>query len=131
MTIRVYVAGASSEIDRTEAAMSQVRAMPGKTLVMDWAANIRKHGASVPVGWTPEQKREEAQRCLDAVRTANIVWLLVPAVPSQGCWAEWGAAYAWHKTLVTSGPVEASLFACLPAYRLPCDEDAAVLLRSF
>lgn len=107
---RVYVAGASSELERAERAMSLVRAMPGKKLVHDWVSIIRHHGASIPPDWTSEQKRAEAQRCLEAVRTANLVWLLVPDVPSQGCWVEWGAAYAWAKYLVASGNCGHTLF---------------------
>lgn len=129
MTTRVYVAGASSELGRAERAMDMIRAMPGKTLAMDWTVDIREHGASVPVGWSPDQKRKQAWICLEAVRTANVVWLLVPGAPSQGCWAEWGAAYAWHKHLVASGVHENSLFSSLTRYCPDTDSEAAKIIR--
>lgn len=101
--MKVYVAGGSSE----------------RGMVGNWIAALVALGVEVTLDWTRgaewdldrEPTREELERCaatdLDAIRRADMVWLLVPQLKSEGSAAELGFALALGKTVVVSGEVGA------------------------
>lgn len=130
--LRVYVAGASKEIDRCRAAMDYVRELGG-VIACDWIAEIERVG-SANEGLTQEQRRESAEADLCGIMGADVFWLLVPENDSKGAWVELGAALVsreiWrandaveHPTvIIVSGPgSKRSIFAALADLETPSD----------
>lgn len=130
--LRVYVAGASKEIDRCRAAMDYVREIGG-VITCDWIAEIERVG-SANDGLTQEQRRESAEADLCGVMEADVFWLLAPDNTSTGAWVELGTALVarevWrandavqHPTvIIVSGPgSKRSIFAALADLETPSD----------
>lgn len=109
--MRVYIAGASAEIDLVERTIAAVRAA-GHTVTLDWPAEIRRHGgvANGP-GLTLSQQRSAVGACEAGIVGAEAFWLLVPKAPSAGCWAELGAAIRERvDMIIASGDTQRSIF---------------------
>lgn len=94
----VYIAGGSSERNLCASLMADARAA-GWTVTYDWTQD-----PGYLVSRSPEQLRAEAQLDLDAVRAADVVWVVAPACKSEGSHCELGAALAWGKRVLVSGP---------------------------
>ncbi len=124
--MRVFVAGASAEAERVRAAMDRVE-VEGWTLALDWLAAIEKEGTANDM---PRAKRATyALIDWDAVRGADVLWLLAPHRPSTGAWVELGLALAHGVRVVTSGPAsERCIYAACGAEVLE-DRDAIDVLR--
>ena len=97
--LRVYVAGGASE-----------RAACGV-----WIRRLREEGVEVTHDWTGDAGWEDpapspamlaaaAMGDLDGVRRADVLWYVAPADKSEGSAAELGAALAWGKRVIVSGP---------------------------
>lgn len=95
MTLRIYVAGPSSEPERVRRAMDEVR-VRGWAVAQDWLADIEREGAANPVD--DEVRRRCARADLDAVAQADVFWLLAPCQPTRGAWVELGQALAERET---------------------------------
>lgn len=133
--MRVYVAGASREMDRCAAAMALVRELGG-TITCDWVEAIRAHGPANE-GMTDEDRRSFATEDLKGVSDADVLWLLAPEGASAGAWTELGFALALRSTrarldparpmrIVVSGPASArSIFSALADEEIPSDIAAA------
>ncbi len=94
MTITLYVAGASKEIDRCEAFMRAAQAL-GFELTYDWVSIMRQ--APAPDGELDEAiLRAIGTSEIDAVLESELFVLLHPQPGSQstGCWTELGAILA-------------------------------------
>lgn len=114
MTLRVYVAGSSREIERAERMIAEVRAIPGVEITFDWAAAIRQAGAANE-GLTDEQAIEASHACIEGVLNADVFVALLPpsGVPADGLMYELATAHracgmAIQTILV--GPYERSIF---------------------
>ncbi len=111
--MKLYLCGASSEIDLVESYMAKLRAA-GRSITLDWCAAIRASARS-DHELDHEERRAHAATDLEGVRNARIVWLLAPTPPnvSTGCWVECGHAIAYRatKTLIASGHVVPCIFA--------------------
>lgn len=92
---RVYVGGASSEIERVEAFIKRVRAA-GHRVTFDWAQDIRSSGKPANVGMTHEERFAAWQACMEGVESADEVVILAPRSgrTTKGAWGEMGIAIA-------------------------------------
>lgn len=130
MTLRVYIAASSREMDRARAAMFALRAW-GCEITEDWVAAIEAAGAANE-GLSDEDRRRYAGADLRGVADADVFWLLAPETPSAGCWVEMGYALShttWGQSparIIVSGPGRARcIFAALADVEV--DTDAAGL----
>jgi hypothetical protein len=90
--MKVYVAGASSEMERAEQLMAALRAI-GIDVVSTWPEVIRKVGAANPMTASREQRATWSAIDLDEVSRANVFWLLLPkGRPTAGAYTEFGYA---------------------------------------
>lgn len=91
--LTVYTAAASAERDRARAAIQLVASTPGMCVALDWVREMdesQQHELELP--W--ERQADIAARCLAAARKCDVLWFLVPELPSRGAWVELGAAMA-------------------------------------
>jgi len=94
VTVRIYIAGASKEPARCREAMTMAKKL-GLEITLDWLAVIEAEGAANE-GLDDEKRQRFSRADLDAVRRADWVWVLAPALTSSsaGCWVELGYALA-------------------------------------
>ena len=85
---RVYVAGASAEIERCERFRDRCIAA-GHAVTFDWMAHVRSTG-SANTGLTREQRELAALACLDGAGVADVFILLFPRAVTIGAWVEYG-----------------------------------------
>jgi len=116
MTLRIYVAGSSKDIDRCERAITQCREA-GMIITEDWVATMR---ASPPDHLLDEERILAAAIAdIRGVESADVVWLLAPPAskPSAGCWAEMDRALTRRIPVVYSPPPvekpQFCIFTCL------------------
>lgn len=89
--MKLYIAGASREPERVRAAMEAAKAL-GHEITVDWLREIEQAGAANE-GLTTAQRVYYANRDLEGVDEADLVWLLAPAgTGSAGAWVELGYA---------------------------------------
>lgn len=124
MTLSVYIAGSSADIDRVDrwaAALTEA----GITVVSTWTANVRAVGHANPRDASPSDRCGWARQCWLGVARASLIWLLVPPVdaPTRGAWAELGYAVSLGKPLVCSGDYRQSIF-CAEGVEFSRDADA-------
>lgn len=131
MTVRVYVAGASDELERAQRAIDFIRSI-GWTITHDWVADVRRvrvEGGRADADLTSDEMRELAAADLAAVQGAELVWLLVPNTPSTGAWVELGYALALNRwtnapRIIASGPRAAGSLWCSLLEQFETDEAA-------
>lgn len=111
MTVSVYLAGSGDprESVRVAWAVKQIHECDGLTLAHDWAATIKQYGRN-PKDVSIEQRRAWAVGDLEAVRKAEVFWLLLPRTASVGAWVELGAAYGSDRRIIVSGDDPGSVF---------------------
>lgn len=128
MSLRLYVAGASAEIDAIEPRIARLRAAWAE-ITHDWVADVRAAGTA-NVGLTTDQRKRYAQTDLNGILRAEVVWLLVPSTLSKGCWIELGIALGQYKRIVVSDDDEMSIFTALASEAFAThDEAEAYLVR--
>lgn len=108
--MKIYVAGASSEVGRAVAFIARVRAL-GIEVTHDWTVEVLKDRYS-------KNRVEDALTDLRGVASADLLVFLAPEPPSgtTGGGFEAGAAYVWGKPIFASGSAkahEANLFGAL------------------
>jgi hypothetical protein len=95
MTLRVYVAGSSGELERVESVIATLRSSPGVHILHDWTKDVRAAraaGFASDAALSDADAKSHALTDLDAVRGARVVLLLAPASPSFGAGVEFGVA---------------------------------------
>lgn len=95
--MKIYIAGASSELVRARAVMDWVRAHPRFELVRDWVKDIeheRVQGGRADSQLKRYEQEHYARANLGAVAESDVLWLLSPSegVHTTGTWVELGAA---------------------------------------
>lgn len=102
--ISIYVAGASSEIERAERMMETLE-REGFEVTSTWAKNIRKVGHGNPPTASHEQRRAWSITDLEEVGKADLLLFLLPNKGNAtfGAWCELGFATSRSKYLVMSG----------------------------
>jgi hypothetical protein len=126
MVRTVYVAGASTELERAERAMNFVRRL-GWEVAHDWVADVRRvreEGGREDDELTDAERREFAEADLYAVASADLLWLLSPTTASSGAWVEFGFFLARLDSsqdaprLIVSGPTARYHIFCALACRV-------------
>lgn len=113
MTLRVYVAGSSAELDRVTYWMDHLEAV-GVEVVYRWPSEIEAVGEPNPQWASTLARTQWATRDLAAVEDADLVWVLTPSdSPARGAYFEAGFAMAWDIPLVFSGETKQSIFSSL------------------
>lgn len=102
--MRVYVAGASAELERVEAFAARAIAA-GHEIAHAWWEDVR---ANVAAGRTDadlsdDEGRRFADADLSAVADSDAFVLLAPAGHSRGCWLELGHALAFVPCIIVAG----------------------------
>ena len=122
--MKVYLAASTLDMDRARTWYARLR-LAGIEIVSTWIATVEKVGSGNPADATHEQRRDWSAKDLAEVRSADVLWILVPAksVQTRGIWAELGTAWAHDVTIVTSGETLQSIF-CALGDEHPLDEDA-------
>lgn len=127
MSLRIYIAGASSEPERVRRWMNAARAQ-GWYLTLDWLALVDAQGTA-NAGMCDEDRESAAAADWRAVREADVIWVLAPERASIGAWVELGMAIALGKRIVLSGSTrERTIFGALGA-EYSTDELAFEALR--
>jgi hypothetical protein len=103
MTIDLYLAGASSELDRILPLVQVIDGIRGVRLVRRWWELVLKHGGGNPPELTHETRFEYASQDLAAVAESDVLWLLYPDRPSVGAFIELGAALCDDKPVIITG----------------------------
>lgn len=125
--MRIYVAGASSEIERARRVMAALRA-EGHEITFDWTIDFESNE-----GLSDVQRAAYADADFQGVFLARRVVLLVPVSPSvtQGAWWEGGVADALEIPIIASGRPEdrARNIFLSRALEVDTDEKAVELCR--
>ncbi len=99
----VYIAGASARPfrERTRKWMRKVCAPSSSmTLTLDWLSiieHVEAQGGGANEGLTDEERREYGEADWQAVRRADVVWVLAPENSSTGAWCELAFALAHNR----------------------------------
>ena len=103
--VRVYVAGASVEIERSERFRDAVIAA-GFEITFDWAAAIRQSGKANR-GMTRDERVAASRACRLGVKRAAAFVMLMPSAGtcSPGMWVELGVALSSFSSVDQFGPV--------------------------
>lgn len=129
MKTRIYVAAASTEIDRAERVIAALRESPHIEITEDWPARMR---ANPPDAQCSSEVLAEACRAnIAGVRSAHIVFVLAGDV-SHGRAGELAIALDHGKLVVCSGDVRTlGIFgALIPSWdRFDHDEQAIEMVR--
>jgi hypothetical protein len=117
--LRVYVAGASSEMERAERYMAKLREA-GVTVTSTWPEVIRSqpNGEANPMSVPRAVRARWARTDLDEVSSSNFLWLLVPKVPSAGAHVEFGYAAMLMRSFDMAEAV--GIDDAVPAFELLC-----------
>ncbi len=131
MITKVYLAGASAEIERARANAQRLR--DADIHVMStWIDVIGKGGAANPRDATPEQLTKWTLCDLEEVKAADVLWLQLPAVDVHtiGAWIELGIAYSEGVTVLMSG-IHRPIFTPVLAHKhFATDDEAFAWLKS-
>jgi hypothetical protein len=131
--LRVYIAGASLEVDRAEAMIAALR-MSGKVeITYDWTRDVRgPDGKIAQAAMNDHAAREYAGADLEGVRKAHVVVVLPPHPPigTAGMWLEFGVALSTPgvRTIVAGPHARVSIFTRLADLVVERDEDAIAAL---
>ncbi len=129
--MKIYVAGSSKELDRVEGVIARLRSA-GHMITHDWTKAVR--AAPDDHAITDEHARQCAEADVRGVYDADVVWLLIPEVKSEGAFFELGAAWGWRhpdirsprRRLVASGNPTGRIFLWLPGIQRYPDDEAAL-----
>jgi hypothetical protein len=126
----IYVAGASREVEHVRSLMNLIA--PWFRITHDWTEQVMKARASgkSDTDFSVGERRAYARSDLDGVFEADFLWLIAPEVGTTGAWVELGAALAYGKTIVVSGPqLSKTIFSELATFRCKTHEEAVELLK--
>jgi hypothetical protein len=106
VTLPIYIAGGSSEIELCRGMIDAVASHGGR-ITLDWT---RDPLWSIGRPLAMAERAETAARDLAAVAESRLFWLLLPARPSEGAATELGAALTLRAQgrdveIVVSGPM--------------------------
>ncbi len=129
---RVYVAGSSAETERVTTYQHALREL-GFEITHDWTVPVLKFGSQGEM-LSESVRKEHAREDLEGVRSADILWFLVPPshLTSRGAWIEFGAALMGGKKTVLSGQTSSeSIFSTLATLIYSTDDEALAHFRRF
>lgn len=120
--MRLYIAGSSDPVElpivKRWALEAAERGGPGLEIVSTWIGTVEHVGAGNPTTATLDQRRAWAVQDLEELLGADVLWLIVPHVPTRGAWVEWGFMAARARLgdsvhMIASGPSLQSIFPAL------------------
>jgi nucleoside 2-deoxyribosyltransferase len=114
MTLKVYVAGSTMEMDRARFAMKSLKDI-GIEVTSTWVDVVTGVGDPNPRAASAIDRFKWSEADLVEVKNANLIWFLVPGpnAPTRGAWLEVGYAHALGKPGVASGDTKSSIFLAL------------------
>jgi len=106
MTLPIYIAGGSSEIELCQSMIDAVRGAGGR-ITYDWT---RDPGWRLGRPLTMQERAECAARDLAAVAEARLFWLMLPREKTEGAHVELGGALTLRAIgrpieVIVSGPM--------------------------
>lgn len=124
--MKVYVAGSSAEMERAKSASIWLM-NHGFAVVSTWIQSIEcnQNGIPNPRNAFTAQRRTWSEVDLEEVRSADLIWFLVPGpkYTTRGAWLEAGFSIALDKVIVFSGDTKSSIF-CALGKEFDDDQDA-------
>lgn len=125
MITKIYLAGASAEIERARMNAQRLRDADIH-VVSTWVDVIGKVGAANPRDATVEQLTKWTIRDLEEVKESEVLWLQLPAIDIHtiGAWIELGIAYNEGLTVLMSG-VHRPIFTPVLAHKHFATDDEA------
>lgn len=87
--VKVYIAGASSEIERAVKWRDKLREV-GVDVVSTWPDVIKAIGVANPTDASVDEYKQWTWKDLDQVRDADVLWVLLPEANTVGAWIELG-----------------------------------------
>lgn len=115
--MRVYLSGSSAPLEIDRVALWHNRlTKAGIHAVSTWPAVIAASGSvGNPRDASIDQRRTWSQIDLAEVRTADVLWFLVPSmlIPTRGAWLEMGVAIERGAPVISSGDTKQSIFTAL------------------
>lgn len=128
--MRVYVAGASAEIDRAEHVAQRLREV-GVEVASTWMAVVREAGDGNPRDATKEQRAKWAWSDLREVSASEVLLVLIPSGPASfGSGVEFGFAFrSAYARIVFSGDTKRSIFCALGEEYDSDDEAIAAIME--
>lgn len=129
--LRVYVAGASAEIERAERAIELCKAA-GFVVVSTWPNVVRTVGNANPREASKADRRRWSVADLEEVDRSDVLWQLTPTKPitTSGAWVELGCAYRAGKYIIASGDTKQSIFPAL-GEEFATDDEVIDYLRTY
>lgn len=129
MTLSVYVAASSDEIDRAVRWIAMLRG-DGIHVTSSWPAVITAAGGVAnPRDAAQPDRYRWAAHDLTEVRAADVYWMLAPAIGAgRGAYAELGFAVASGLVPVASGDTKQSIFTAL-AHEFVDDDQACAFIQ--
>ena len=130
MTMKIYVAGASKEVQTSIKYITKLKEA-GFEITHDWTVevteNINKGGSDKTL--TREERKKYATWDIKGVIAADILWVILPENSvGNGYWVELGAGIAVNvtkaKIIVISGEFNKSIFCELAHYYGPNHDNA-------
>ena len=139
--MKIYVAGASAQIDLVEGFIAALK-KHSHTITFDWTVVVRRAGSASPDDL--DVRRAAAESDLRGVERSDLMWLVQPdeASTSTGAWVELGYAHALKDlrgrsvgvraaappVLVVSGASKKCIFSDLADHRFASHDDALAFI---
>lgn len=128
MTLRVYIAGASDDLERVDQAARLIHAPDTIAVVSTWPASVRKAGAGNPRDASRWERLDWINDDLNDLDRADLFWFLAPTrSPARGAYFELGymVGRARAVPLISSGDTLQSIFNAITR-EFASDEAAAL-----
>lgn len=122
--MKVYVAGASAEIERCEALITKLREH-GIAVTSEWPESVRKAG-SANHGLDHETRLDAARDCASSVAVSDWIVALEPESGTHtiGAWVELGIALARGVKVLWVGDGDCSIFESMSTSSVSGDDEA-------
>lgn len=133
MMKRVYVAGASAEVDMVAAYAVALRGNGWQT-TYDWTIDVlaARQSGEADADLSGFRRQQLARLDIRGVRDADVVWLLVPPPGrSAGAWLELGYAFGIGRPTVVSGEWRRSIFTEMANLRYDTHGEAFAFLKDY
>lgn len=101
--LRVYVAGASVEVDMCAEFIGRLR-VAGAVITHDWTSSVRANGGAADASMPRAHRAAMVVEDFAGIAAADVVWVLVPEAQTIGAWVELGYARGLRKRVHVSGP---------------------------
>jgi hypothetical protein len=102
--MRIYLAGASAEVDVCEWYRDRLLTA-GVDVVHNWMASVRSDPERRDNEVPRRDRKRIAATCANHVASVDVFWLLIPKGSTVGAWVELGIAFGSARpAIIVSGP---------------------------